>query len=228
MNRKRLAQRLNLQRLPQEGVASMLAALGGSFPPEALVEVIYRGTEGNPFFVEEVFQHLEEEGALHREDGTWRPNVDIEDLDVPEGVRLVIGRRLERVSPDSQKVLTFGAVVGRGFSLELLEAIGDVTGDALLTALRQAKELPHRIAQPEVRRSYAPMLLDRKAAGDADRHGPCWARRSRCMGRSECPGMWRWRRGCYVSSEGHWFKRSGFESRRCRRHQRKTLRMDEV
>ena len=95
------------------------------------------------------------------------------------------------------------------------------------TALRQAKELPHRIAQPEVRRSYARMLLDRKAAGGADRHGSCWARRSRCMGRSECPGMWRWRRGCYVSSEGHWFKRSGFESRRCRRHQRKTLRMDE-
>ena len=95
------------------------------------------------------------------------------------------------------------------------------------TALRQAKELPHRIAQPEVRRSYARMLLDRKAAGGADRHGSCWARRSRCMGRSECPGMWRWRRGCYVSSEGHWFKRSGFESRRCRLHQRKTLRMDE-
>ena len=36
-------------------------------------------------------------------------------------------------------------------------------------ALRQAQELPHRIAQPEVRRWYARMLLDRKASGDADR-----------------------------------------------------------
>ena len=37
------------------------------------------------------------------------------------------------------------------------------------TALRQAHELPHRTAQPEVRRWYARMLLDRKASGDADR-----------------------------------------------------------
>ena len=139
LNRKRLAQRLNLERLPQEGVAGMLAALGGASPPEALVVGIYRETEGNPFFVEEVYQHLEDEGALHRNDGTWRPNLDLEELDVPEGVRLVIGRRLERVSPDSQKVLTFGAVVGRGFSLTLLEAIGDMTGDALLTALEEAE-----------------------------------------------------------------------------------------
>ena len=139
LNRKRLAHRLNLQRLPQEGVASMLAAMGGPSPPTALVAVIYRETEGNPFFVEEVYQHLEEERALHREDGTWRSEIDLAELDVPEGVRLVIGRRLERVSVDSRQVLTFGAVVGRGFSLELLEAIGSVTGDALLTALEEAE-----------------------------------------------------------------------------------------
>ena len=139
LNRKRLAQRLNLQRLPTEAVAGMLAALGGSSPPEALVAGIYRETEGNPFFVEEVYQHLEDERVLHRDDGSWRPELDLANLDVPEGVRLVIGRRLERVSADSRKVLTFGAVVGRGFSLELLEAVGDVTGDALLTALEEAE-----------------------------------------------------------------------------------------
>ena len=139
LNRKRLAQRLNLERLPEAGVAGMLAALGGSSPPQALVAGIYRETEGNAFFVEEVYQHLEEEGALHREDGSWRPDLDLQDLDVPEGVRLVIGRRLERVSTDSRKVLTFGAVVGRGFGLDLLEAVGDVTGDALLTALEEAE-----------------------------------------------------------------------------------------
>ena len=139
LNRKRLAQRLNLERLPEAEVAGMLDALGGSSPPEALVAGIYRETEGNAFFVEEIYQHLEEEGALHREDGSWRSDLDLEDLDVPEGIRLVIGRRLERVSPDSRQVLTFGAVVGRGFGLDLLEAVGDVTGDALLTALEEAE-----------------------------------------------------------------------------------------
>ena len=37
------------------------------------------------------------------------------------------------------------------------------------TALRQAHELPHKVAQPEVRRWYAQMLLDRDAAGDRDK-----------------------------------------------------------
>ena len=37
------------------------------------------------------------------------------------------------------------------------------------TALRQAHELPHKIAQPETRRLYAQMLLDRGQEGDSDK-----------------------------------------------------------
>jgi hypothetical protein len=37
------------------------------------------------------------------------------------------------------------------------------------TALRQAHELPHRLPQPEVRRWYARMLIDRDGPGDRDK-----------------------------------------------------------
>lgn len=37
------------------------------------------------------------------------------------------------------------------------------------TALRQARELPHKMAEPEVRRWYARMLLDRNQDGDHDK-----------------------------------------------------------
>ena len=37
------------------------------------------------------------------------------------------------------------------------------------TALRQAHELPVVIEQPEVRRWYASMLIDRDASGDRDK-----------------------------------------------------------
>jgi tetratricopeptide (TPR) repeat protein len=37
------------------------------------------------------------------------------------------------------------------------------------TALRQAHELPHKIEQPEVRRWYARMLIDRAQPGDRDK-----------------------------------------------------------
>ena len=37
------------------------------------------------------------------------------------------------------------------------------------TALRQARELPHRMAEPEIRRWYARMVLDRDQPGDRDK-----------------------------------------------------------
>jgi predicted ATPase len=44
------------------GVEGMLAALSGQTPPPSLSRVVFAETEGNPFFVEEIFRHLAEEG----------------------------------------------------------------------------------------------------------------------------------------------------------------------
>ena len=87
LTRQRLAKRINVRRLPQASVREMLAALGGPSPPPALVESIYDETEGNPFFVEEVFNHLAEEGVLlaDGEPGAWRADLDVEDLQCRKG-----------------------------------------------------------------------------------------------------------------------------------------------
>ena len=45
----------------------------------------------------------------------------------------------------------------------------DAAQEHFETALTQAHDLPHKIAQPEVRRWYAQMLLDRDAPGDRDK-----------------------------------------------------------
>ena len=47
----------------------------------------------------------------------------------------------------------------------------DAAQDHFEAAIRQAHEWPHKIAQPEVRRWYVRMLLDRNASGDRDRAG---------------------------------------------------------
>ena len=106
----------------------MLRALSGQTPPTDLVAAIFAETEGNPFFVEEVFQHLSDEGRLFDEEGQWRADLRVEDLEVPEGIRLVIGRRVERLGSDARHVLTTAAIVGRSFDLSLLEALGDAEG----------------------------------------------------------------------------------------------------
>ena len=48
----------------------------------------------------------------------------------------------------------------------------DVAQAHFETALRQAHDLPHKTARPEVRRWYAQMLLDRNGAGDRDKARP--------------------------------------------------------
>jgi len=145
MLRQRVASRLALRRLPSEGVAALLSAMSGRPAPPSLARVIYHETEGNPFFVEEVFQHLAEEGRLFDASGAWRQDLRVESLDVPEGVRLVIGRRLERLTDATRRVLTTAAVIGRTFSLRLLDALEDAAGDDVLEAL-EAAERAHLVS----------------------------------------------------------------------------------
>jgi tetratricopeptide (TPR) repeat protein len=137
--RQRLAMRMNLKRLDMSGVRHLLEGMSGSAPPPRLVEAIHEETEGNPFFVEEVFQHLREEGKLFDADGRWLETLNAGDIDVPEGVRLVISRRLERLSVQARKVLTAAAVIGRSFSAELLVGVvTDADEDAVLDCLEEA------------------------------------------------------------------------------------------
>jgi len=162
LTRQRLAHDLALKRLPEAEVATMLRALSGQEPPSSLVKAVYRETEGNPFFVEEVFKHLAEEGKLFNAQGRWHSGLSIGELEVPRGVRLVIGQRLERVCQECRRVLTTAAVIGRGFGFEVLETLGELDADALLDALDEA-ERAHLIASasggPEARFTFAHELI---------------------------------------------------------------------
>ena len=62
--RQKLGTRILLRRLPVAGVEQMLTALGAQQPPPSLTRVVFEGTEGNPFFVEEVFRHLARRQAV--------------------------------------------------------------------------------------------------------------------------------------------------------------------
>ncbi|MCA1845558.1 MAG: hypothetical protein LC792_20675, partial [Actinobacteria bacterium] len=136
--RRRLARRMRLERLPADGVAQMLAGLANQDPPARLVEVVYAQTEGNPFFTEEVFRHLVEEGRLFDADGRFRTDLEVGALDVPEGVRLVVAARLRRLGEDGARVLGSAAVLGRVFSFELLQELEELPETQLLDIVEEA------------------------------------------------------------------------------------------
>ncbi|MGB6562674.1 MAG: AAA family ATPase [Candidatus Binataceae bacterium] len=112
---------LKLSGLSKDATAQMLRRLSQrQTVPESLVSLIFEESQGYPFFIEEVYRHLIEEGKVFDAAGQFRTGVEIDEIDVPENVRLIIGRRLERLDENEKRALTAAAVIGRSFSFKLL------------------------------------------------------------------------------------------------------------
>ena len=117
-----------------------------------------------------MFRYLSEEGKLFDEKGEWRQGLRADQLEVPQGVRLVIGRRLERLGEATRRVLATAAVIGRSFDLRLLEDLGSAQPDAALDAVEEAerahlvsaeragRELRYRFVHELIRQTLAEAL----------------------------------------------------------------------
>jgi tetratricopeptide (TPR) repeat protein len=77
--------------------------------------------------------------------------VTISESEVPQSVLLVLGRRLDRLSEASRRLLAAAAVIGHTCTLGLLEAVVAVSRDALLDSLDEA-ERAHLIVSAESQR----------------------------------------------------------------------------
>jgi tetratricopeptide (TPR) repeat protein len=135
--------RLSLGGLDDVGVAAFVEQASGGTLDDAglgLARAVYEETEGNPFFVREVLRHLAETGAVERQEGGWTTRVPVEQLGIPEGVRDVVGRRLSRLSSDTNHALRVAAVVGPEFELGVVQAAGDLNEETLLGAVEEAAD----------------------------------------------------------------------------------------
>jgi predicted ATPase len=119
---------LLLKGLSEEEVSSFIHSKLGSRVNLNLVQAVCTQTEGNPLFVNQVVQLLAQEGEFASakvvSDKEWR-------FQIPSGVRDVIRRRLEHLSDRCNQVLLVASVVGREFSLNVLELLLAQPGTAL-------------------------------------------------------------------------------------------------
>jgi predicted ATPase len=132
---------LKLGGLSRDAVADMLHGLSHGQAPENLVNLIFEESQGYPFFVEEVYRHLVEEGKVFDEAGQFRKDIKIDEIDVPENVRLIIERRLERFDENEKRVLTAAAMIGRSFSFRLLTEVSQVDVDELFAVIEKAQQM---------------------------------------------------------------------------------------
>ncbi|MFQ6026271.1 MAG: AAA family ATPase, partial [Dehalococcoidia bacterium] len=151
LTRERLFQRVLLRGLSQEDVGRFIEVATGVTPPTGLIQVVYTQTEGNPLFVTEVVRLLVQERNLTPE---RTKDQDSWTVRIPEGVREVIGRRLNRLSQRCNETLTVASVIGREFTLnQLMSLVEDISEDRLLEVLEEAlaarviEELPQEVGR---------------------------------------------------------------------------------
>ena len=127
LSRGGLYERLTIYPLSREETYALIENVNGVAPTQADSDAIYRATAGNPFFTIELTRHV----------GEQRQNLGGATVkgDVPEGVHLVIGKRLARLSTEANLLLQSAAVLGTPFSFDVLEAMLGLEPAKVLDAL---------------------------------------------------------------------------------------------
>jgi predicted ATPase len=135
-------ERLPLRGLDGGGVEDLVAAASGDELDDdgrALANALAERTNGNPFFANQVLRHLAETGVVVQEGGRWTVSGSLEDVDLPEGVLDVVGRRLSGLSPAANQALAVAALCGLEFSARVLSAVPDAgPPDAVIDGLDEA------------------------------------------------------------------------------------------
>ncbi len=150
LDRDRLTTELMLSHLTVDEVEVMIRTI---FKLNRAVSVdfintIYRFTEGNPFFIEEMLKSLVSSGEIIDNDGKWehKPHgggplqgVSLPNHPhLPRSIQLAVQQRLDHLSMEARELLSFAAVIGRRFDFALLQHI---TGRNEVELVRLIKEL---------------------------------------------------------------------------------------
>ncbi|HSD23894.1 MAG TPA: AAA family ATPase, partial [Solirubrobacterales bacterium] len=123
--------RIPLRGLGVGAVERYIEMTSGAPSPPGLAEAVQEQTDGNPFFVGEVVRLLASEGKL-------TGGASVAELEIPQGVREVIGRRLDRLSEETNEGLRVAAVIGRDFDEDLVARVVKQPLQVLMGAVREA------------------------------------------------------------------------------------------
>jgi class 3 adenylate cyclase/tetratricopeptide (TPR) repeat protein len=114
---------LRLDPLGTESADEMLSALLGDSPDLApLKKLIIERTEGNPFFMEEMYQAMLEDGVIAR-NGAVKLVKPLQSARIPTTVQGVLAARIDRLPADAKQLLQTLSVMGREFPMSLIRAV---------------------------------------------------------------------------------------------------------
>ncbi len=131
LDRSGRAERLEVDRFDRVDLADLLAGILGTRPDDELVEGIYRRSEGNAFFAEELL------ATTHQGNGR----------SLPPSLENVLLSRVQVLPEDAQATLRIVAAASGRVEHELLAAVSELPEADLLAALRAA--VAHQVLVPD-------------------------------------------------------------------------------
>jgi class 3 adenylate cyclase/tetratricopeptide (TPR) repeat protein len=151
---------MRLDALPAESAGELLDALLGDDPGLApLKQLLVK--RGNPFFLEETVRTLVETKMLTGERGRYRLTQPVQAIQVPPTVQVMLAARIDRLAPEDKRLLQTAAVVGKDVPFALLQAIADLSDEALrlgLDHLQAAEFLYETGLYPDLEYSFTHAL----------------------------------------------------------------------
>lgn len=84
-------------------------------------QLIFRKSEGNPFYGEQILLYLMESGALVQGEGTY--SLQNNDFDIPDQISTIIISRIDRLPEKCKDIIKIASVIGQEFSVKLLSEV---------------------------------------------------------------------------------------------------------
>ncbi|MFQ3618460.1 MAG: AAA family ATPase [Cyanobacteriota bacterium] len=108
-----------------------------------LANYVMQITEGNPFFLTEFLKSLYTEGLLNYDasSGNWQWDLSqIRDTGLPEDVVELMADKIQKLEPDTQRVLRLAACLGNQFDVPTLAIVSELPQNAVAADLWQSVE----------------------------------------------------------------------------------------
>jgi predicted ATPase len=155
-----------LQRLPPPEVEALIAQVtGGKALPPAVLQHVVTKTDGVPLFVEELTKTVLESGLLRETEKSYALTGPLPPLAIPATLHDSLMARLDRLAT-VKAVAQLGAVLGRTFSYELLQAVTPLDETLLqdtLARLVDAELLYQRGVPPQATYLFKHALIQNTA-----------------------------------------------------------------
>ena len=150
-----------LNRLPQQDIAAMVERVAGKGLPDEVVQQLLTKSDGVPLYIEEMTKNLVESGLLTERDGRYELTGPLPDMAIPSSLQDSFAARLDRLAP-VRELAQVGAVLGRDFSYELIQAVSQMQDPKLqdgLGRLSAAEILFQRGVPPDATYTFKHALL---------------------------------------------------------------------